>query len=416
MSTDRIDVMIGQRIARFRKLRRLTQAQLADRAHVSHSLLSKVEAGLRPATPVLVAALAPALSVSVSELNGQPYFRDEPRPEPVHACIPALHGALARYDVLLDPAEPPRPVAQLRMVVEQVNRLRQAGNYTKLAAMLPALVDETTYAAHHATTGERSEMFRLLATVYFATHSVAYKLGYDQLATIAEDRIVWAAAQSDDPLLVAVANWTRCTSFLATGAATGGAGYAAGLKLLGQTRASLDDDLADADPALLSVYGALHLREGILAARAGNAGTAWAHIEAAGESVTRGARDTNPSYMLTCGPVNSRIVEVAVAVELGDGTEALSRAEGLVIPARFPAVRAGHHYVDLARAYLWHGSRNGALKALLAAERHAPQQTRHHPMTHETLGVLVQQRRRCPDSLLGLLDRVTRSRTAGPVI
>ena len=49
-----------------------------------------------------------------------------------------------------------------------------------------------------------------------------------------------------------------------------------------------------------------------------------------------------------------------MAVELGDGTDAIARAEGLAIPTGFPAVRAGHHYVDLARAYLWHGSRDDA--------------------------------------------------------
>ena len=164
-----------------------------------------------------------------------------------------------------------------------------------------------------------------------------------------------------------------------------------------------------------ALHGALHLREAILAARAANPGTAWAHVEAAREMVVRGARDTNPGYILTCGPVNARIVEVAVAVELGDASRhAIARAEGLAIPTGLPAVRAGHHYVDLARAYLWHGSHDGALKALLAAERHAPQQTRHHPMTHETLGVLVQRGRRCPESLLGLVDRVTRSGAALP--
>ena len=233
---DKDDLVIGQRIAHYRKVRRLTQTQLAQRAHVSHSLLSKVEAGLRPATPVLVASLAPVLGVSVSELNGQPYFRDDPRPEPVHASIPALHGALARYDIPLEPAQPPRSLAELHPAVEQVNRLRQTGSYSRLGLMLPGLLDEVTYAAHLATGDRRPEVFRLLAAIYFAAHSVAYKLGYDQLATIAEDRIVWAARQSDDRLLIAVANWTRCTSFLSTGAATGGAGYTAGLTLLGATR------------------------------------------------------------------------------------------------------------------------------------------------------------------------------------
>jgi hypothetical protein len=127
--------------------------------------------------------------------------------------------------------------------------------------------------------------------------------------------------------------------------------------------------------------------------------------------VEAGARDANPEYLLTCGPTNMAIVEVAVAVELGDSTGAISRAENLTIPVDLSAVRAGHHYVDLARAYLWNGSREGALQSLLVAERHAPQQTRHHPMTHETLGVLVQLERRCPEALLGLVERVKRSGT-----
>jgi transcriptional regulator with XRE-family HTH domain len=62
-STDKS--MIGKRIAYFRKRRRLTQQQLAVRTHVSVSLLSKVEAGLRPATPALVAALAPTLGIRI---------------------------------------------------------------------------------------------------------------------------------------------------------------------------------------------------------------------------------------------------------------------------------------------------------------------------------------------------------------
>jgi hypothetical protein len=142
---------------------------------------------------------------------------------------------------------------------------------------------------------------------------------------------------------------------------------------------------------------------------------AWAHIEGAREAVSRGARDVNNPYLLTCGPVNARIVEVAVAVELGDSEVAISRARDLVIPDRFPAVRSGHHFIDLARAYVWHGARDMALRALLTAERYAPQQTRHHPMTHETLGVLVRQGRRSPESLLGLVDRVSRSKPDSPL-
>ncbi|MGH3998939.1 MAG: helix-turn-helix domain-containing protein, partial [Pseudonocardiaceae bacterium] len=54
-------VGIGKRVAERRKLNGLTQAQLAHRAHVSLSLLCKVETGQRPASPAFTAAVATAL-------------------------------------------------------------------------------------------------------------------------------------------------------------------------------------------------------------------------------------------------------------------------------------------------------------------------------------------------------------------
>ncbi|MGH3838517.1 MAG: helix-turn-helix domain-containing protein, partial [Pseudonocardiaceae bacterium] len=68
-------VGIGERVAERRKLNGLTQAQLAQRAHVSLSLLSKVESGERPASPAFTAAVAAALRTTVAELYDQPSLR-----------------------------------------------------------------------------------------------------------------------------------------------------------------------------------------------------------------------------------------------------------------------------------------------------------------------------------------------------
>ena len=54
---------IGTRVAEERKLRGLTQRQLAERAHVSLSLLRKVEQGTVPASPAFTSATARALGV-----------------------------------------------------------------------------------------------------------------------------------------------------------------------------------------------------------------------------------------------------------------------------------------------------------------------------------------------------------------
>src|SRR5262249_45092972 len=49
---------IGARVAAARKFRGFTQRRLADLAHVSYSLLTKVESGHVPATPAFLAAVA----------------------------------------------------------------------------------------------------------------------------------------------------------------------------------------------------------------------------------------------------------------------------------------------------------------------------------------------------------------------
>ena len=53
----------GENIAVLRKARSMGQARLAREAGISVSYLSKIEVGLRPATPPVVAAVAKALHV-----------------------------------------------------------------------------------------------------------------------------------------------------------------------------------------------------------------------------------------------------------------------------------------------------------------------------------------------------------------
>ena len=101
-----------------------------------------------------------------------------------------------------------------------------------------------------------------------------------------------------------------------------------------QVRADLGDDIPPMNGPTLSVYGSTHLRSAIMAARAsrtdapGYAQDAWAHIEAARAVATQMGRDRN-DYGLAFGPSNVAQHEVAVAVELEDGAEAVRRAHGV---------------------------------------------------------------------------------------
>ena len=154
--SDQPVVGIGERVAERRKLNGVTQVQFAHRAHVSLSLLRKVEQGSVPASPAFVSAAARALGVAPAELLGQPYRRDTPADQHVFAAIPALRRELNVY--LIPPQDDilARGVDQLAKAVAVASQLRHAVDLTGLAALLPGLLAELR-AASHATTGSARE-------------------------------------------------------------------------------------------------------------------------------------------------------------------------------------------------------------------------------------------------------------------
>ncbi|MGH3929038.1 MAG: hypothetical protein ACRDTF_03575 [Pseudonocardiaceae bacterium] len=98
---------------------------------------------------------------------------------------------------------------------------------------------------------------------------------------------------------------------------------------------------------------------------------------------------------------NVEIHTVAVPVELGDATTALTRAEQIKIPTGEEPARLARYWIDLARAWALHGDHAHAFDALHHARTIAPQLTRYHPQVHETAHLLAEHDRRAPDSLAG---------------
>jgi transcriptional regulator with XRE-family HTH domain len=388
---------IGQRIAHARKLRDLTQAELAARIPCSKSLVAQVERGHKPATPSLIAAAAEALNVEITELTGQPYRGRDARSDRIHAAIAEIRQALAYWDIAPELDLPPRPLAELRGEVEKVNRYRMEASYVQLGVILPTLIKELTVHVHQLAGTEQARAFRLLSEVYTAVDSMAYKLGYMDLFTLAVERMAWAAGQADDPLLRPIAAMRRSSVFLATG------GWDGGMALL--ARAGREMGASSDDDASLSVVGTMHLRAAILAARANRTTAAWESMGQASEISERLGHDTR-DYGLLFGPTNVAIHGVAVAVELGDADEAIRRGGDLALPDDLPRERSSHHYIDLSRAWMWQGRPDKALICLTTAERLAPQRTRYHPMARQTVTQLMDHQRRLPEPLRGLATRM----------
>jgi hypothetical protein len=264
--------------------------------------------------------------------------------------------------------------------------------FAQIGTDLPGLLTELSAAIHSAPDAEQPPLFGLLAEAYSGASIIAGLLGYLDLRGQVIDRIRWASEKCEDPLRIHRVRWQRAASLMSVGA------FQQAQTLMAQVRDDLGEDLASMDGPTLSVYGSSHLRSAILSARAsrttgpGSAQGAWAHLEAAREVANRMGRDRN-DYGLAFGPSNVAQHEVAVAVELEDGGEAIRRAARVKLPNTVPAVRRGHHYIDLARGYVMAGDLTGGLRCLQQARRIAPQQTRHHPMVRETVLSIASARR-----------------------
>ncbi|GAA3165260.1 MULTISPECIES: hypothetical protein [Streptomyces] len=103
------------------------------------------------------------------------------------------------------------------------------------------------------------------------------------------------------------------------------------------------------------------------------------------------------------GPRNTTTHVLATRLDLGRPREALKVAENLdAALAGLPATRVAPSRMNLARARLDVGDRDGALESLSDAWEAAPQMARIHPMAMEVFRVLSALHRRSNPELLRL--------------
>jgi hypothetical protein len=102
-----------------------------------------------------------------------------------------------------------------------------------------------------------------------------------------------------------------------------------------------------------------------------------------------------------------RLHGVAVALELGDFRTAARRAEDLD-PSHLPnSQRQAAYWIDVARAHASVRKTEEAVRALLVAERVAPEEVRYRVVVREMVREFLQHRRRAIASdLNGLTTRI----------
>jgi transcriptional regulator with XRE-family HTH domain len=384
---------MGSRIAGERKIRGLTQRQLAEEAFVSLSLLRQVERGAKPATAALIASVARVLQVDSTRLTGQPYLTGDRREDAIYGVVTEIRRELVAYRIAPAEDRPVPTLDQLRAATAEISRLRHRVDLLALGRQLPLALADLRFASHVYTGRDREQVMALLAEVYYATRQLLHKLGYLDLASLVADRYEWAAAQSGDPMPVALAAVFRAGELDHAG------DWRSARAIMADTVESFD--IGPAAPERLSVWGFLHLMSAYMAAHAGDEDVTWAHHAEARETADRLGADRD-DYRLAFGPTNVAIWGTALGVELMDGAKAIERSHHVRLTPQTPPERAGHHYIDLARGQLLYGKRREALQSLLAARRVAPQQVRYHPMARETVFALAKAERHSSETLRGL--------------
>ncbi|GGX84379.1 helix-turn-helix domain-containing protein [Streptomyces hiroshimensis] len=439
----------GELVRRTRKERGLTLAQLGGLAGYSAAQVSRYERGISPLTDVTVLrAFADALGIAPQALGltPQPDVRHGSaiRPTTAYPRLPASTvGDTARWEDGEDPVRRRRLLANLAVTAAAaagapvltggrppvneaalgealVARLRDAMlglhhnitipsetavnadlsraltdfhtcRYGSLAVRLPRLI----HAGHaHSASGDCA----LLARSYLLATRMLIKLDEQQLGWMAADRARQSAEAAGDALLVAEA--ARLLAVLARKADW----YEQAMSIA--LTAADHPGLRAGGPDHAAERGLLIQSAAYTAAKAGDtAGMRELTNEAAAIAKGLGGptllRDHGGGFSLTTVQLHL----ISAENSAGDPSAALAAARA-VAPQSLPSVeRRARYYTDIAAAYGRWGRRDDCVRALLAAEHHAPEETHARPAVKSLIsGLLVSGR--TTTELRGLAARV----------
>jgi transcriptional regulator with XRE-family HTH domain len=397
---------IGKRLRRARLRLGTTQADLAEAVGRTQGWVSKVEKGDVELTRTsIINQLSAALHCHPNDLIERPYVAGKASENQWQVSAASIIRELRRYDLTPIFSGRPRSAADLWRDTERLHRLRDTAANVAIMKVLPDMLRESRALAEVSSGHERDEAYAVYAIECKFAHTAAHTLGHPELIAMASERASWSAQLSCDPIMEAVAAWMRVWDMWAT------ADWDDSIALSDKALNLIESQFNFGDSLAIRAWGAIQLRAAVAAARAGRAletEERIRHAESAAKRADVPSARLFDRHSLTFSRGNVQIHAVSVQLEMGNHGKGLAlnqRTDPAVIAA-LPSSRLGHHHMDLARAWLWEGKRDRALKELETAEKIAPQLVRNHPIGRATLRKLVYaQRSVAPEKLRRMSDR-----------
>ncbi|WP_067665970.1 helix-turn-helix domain-containing protein [Nocardia miyunensis] len=432
----------GAVVRAVRRAKNLTLADVAARINYSPATLSRLERGIQHLTDIqTLRTLADALDIPPHMLG----VADTPPRSVRIARSPAIVGlnsgldeesdmrrrtlltgltGLAGTTALSVAAASPHPSADPLQALEQVLLTAPShgipasipklhgditaarakfdlGRYAEVANALPGLL--TTAIATYAA-GERGDEITSrsaeLARIYTLASQVTVKLGRDQLAWTAADRAMQIAHNSDDLLVQAAARRAWAIVLRRTGHADT-AGH-----LIIDTATLLQPKLG-AGPQYLAVYGSLLSTAAYTAAVDGDRDTSTTLIN---ESISAATRLDHSARSLGFGTTAAGLYRISIARVLGDAGAAIELAQRIDPAAIASPERRARFWSDIARAFHQWDKPELCYRALLAAEKAAPDEVRYRTPIQQITRSLI--RHPASTNLPGLHSFAHRSGTS----
>ncbi|MFF0308604.1 helix-turn-helix domain-containing protein [Streptosporangium sp. NPDC004379] len=394
---------IGQRIARARRRRGLSQAVLAGLIGRSESWLSQVERGQRKVdSHSVINALGEILGLAAEDLTTA-----KTDTTMHYQAASAIRHAMMSYDglsSLIDPRQvegSPESFVWLRHEIRRVNRLYQATQYDEVGRRLPGLIVATELGSRHAPTHRRRTYQTLRSLTYHCATTTLRRVGEPDLAWLAADRSLAAAEEAERPLLAAVSAYRLGYVFVRLHEPD------AALGLVLRAADALHRSVRHGDPRSLSMLGALYLVAVTAAAAQHDRTAVSAFLTQARRVAERLGEDRN-DFWSAFGLTNVTIHEVSAAVESGDARQAIAKAETLDVGVMAPGLvgRRAQVHLDLARAYATQRKDAASVNMLLLAEQLSPELVRYGGRTRELLTQLLKREHRASTpQLRGLATR-----------
>ena len=381
---------IGYQLRRLRRLRGLTQEELADRADVSRDLVAKLEQGRRRTARIAsLASLARALDVELSAL--------------VTRAAPAREAVARRSDrrsiegtAIGDRAT---TMADASALVDRVHRAYQAARYSEAAGLLPSVSHTVDALVAEGPANGRREALRLQASVAIAAAKLATKTGDALAGRLAAERAHDAAEAAEDPFGRAASAYQLICALLR-------AGGQEDRENAEELSVCFAEDLSGSDANSLTWRGALTLISAIIAARRSDPTEARRRLDHAEDLAHRLGTDGNIGWT-AFGPTNVMIHRVSATVALEDPHAALATAEQIditAIPAGLHGRQAQFH-LDSAWAHVQLREEPLAVIHLLDTERVAPEFVLTNPNVRRLIRNLLERERRAIPGLRGLALR-----------